>query len=122
MFRPAMSLLAVALTLSLAACSPGPNDAADAPAAPSDAATAPAEPVLVEESAPFGEDPCNADAVQSLIGQEATDTVVEQARIDAGAQVARTLAPGQVVTMEFHEGRLNVDVDEAGTITGLRCG
>jgi len=48
--------------------------------------------------------------------------VVEQARIDAGAREARVLHPGQVVTMEYKEGRLNVDVNDREAVVGLRCG
>lgn len=65
---------------------------------------------------------CDADAARSVIGQQATPEVLEQARTAAGAQDVRTLAPGQVVTMEYREGRLNVEVDEANVVTAVRCG
>lgn len=66
---------------------------------------------------------CNADVAKPhAIGKVATAEVVDRARRDAGAQVARVLKPGQMVTMEYREGRLNIDVDEANVITNLRCG
>lgn len=66
---------------------------------------------------------CNAEAARSAaLGKAATAVVVERARIDAGAQMARVLKPGQMVTMEYREGRLNIDVDDAGIIINLRCG
>ena len=66
---------------------------------------------------------CNADAAKpNAIGKVATADVVDRARRDAGAQMARVLKPGQMVTMEYREGRLNIDVDEANVITNLRCG
>lgn len=65
---------------------------------------------------------CNPEAARAAIGKLATPQVVEQARIDAGAGIARVLRPGQVVTMEFRADRLNVDVNERDAITGLRCG
>ena len=66
---------------------------------------------------------CNADAAKpNAIGKVATTDVVDRARRDAGAQMARVLKPGQMVTMEYREGRLNIDVDEANVITNLRCG
>jgi hypothetical protein len=65
---------------------------------------------------------CNAEAARAAIGREATPDVVERARIDAGADIARVLRPGQVVTMEYREGRLNIDVNERNAIIGLRCG
>ena len=128
MRTPTLPLLGAAIALALAACSPQPADPIDAPesttaADPADATTMPpAVDDATMQRAPAIEDPCDATNVQSLVGQEATEEVVEQARIDAGAQSARTLRPGQAVTMDFLEGRLNVDVDENGVITGLRCG
>ncbi|RDZ26651.1 I78 family peptidase inhibitor [Lysobacter silvisoli] len=66
---------------------------------------------------------CNAEAAKSAaLGKQATAEVVEKARSDAGASAARVLKPGQMVTMEFMEGRLNVDVDDKNVIVDLRCG
>lgn len=122
-------LLAAALVLAMAACSPQPPEPegrelqAQAAADPAAEAVPPAT-VAGEGPPPAGADmdPCDPAAVQALIGEQATDDVIEQARIDAGAEIVRTLRPDQVVTMEYRAGRLNIDVDDAGTITGLRCG
>jgi hypothetical protein len=65
---------------------------------------------------------CHADAAQSLVGQPATAQNVELARLRAGAQVARVLTPGQMVTMEFREARLNIYVDASNVITRVACG
>lgn len=66
---------------------------------------------------------CNADAARdAVLGQVASTEVVEQARLAAGAQMARVLKPGQMVTMEYREGRLNIDVDAKNVIINLRCG
>ena len=66
---------------------------------------------------------CNADAAKpAALGKPATAAVIEQARIDAGARMARVLKPGQMVTMEYAEGRLNIDVDAGNIIINLRCG
>ena len=67
-------------------------------------------------------DSCKADAAKSVVGQSATPDVVEQARTQAGAEVARVLKPGQAVTMEYRAGRLNVMVDANGVIESVRCG
>ncbi|NZA26180.1 hypothetical protein H0E84_07255 [Luteimonas sp. SJ-92] len=115
--RHAPSLLLAALVVSLASCTPV-RDAADEPGASTPAADAGAAPPSRE---PGGGD-CDASAVQSLVGQHADPSVVEQARNGAGAEVARVLTPGQMVTMEFRAGRLNIDVDDEGVITALRCG
>jgi hypothetical protein len=34
----------------------------------------------------------------------------------------RVLKPGMAATMDFQQDRLNIDVNERGAITGLRCG
>ena len=68
------------------------------------------------------DDACNAEPARRYIGQEATPDVVEQARVASGARMARTLKPGQMVTMEYSAGRLNLDVDSRNIITNVRCG
>lgn len=131
MSRHTMALLAAALALSFAACSPAPPEPTDPPediaaVDPADATTMPpaagATDDAMQPAGPGLDGHCDADAVQSLVGEQATDEVVEQARTDAGATLVRTLGPDEVVTLEYREGRLNVDVDDDGTITGLRCG
>jgi hypothetical protein len=121
MHRSTLSLSAAALALALAACTPQPPASAGDPAADAMPPATGAVDDALQPAAP-GMDSCDAGAVQSLAGQQATDEVIEQARMDAGAEIVRTLRPGQVVTMEFRAGRLNIDVDDDGTITGLRCG
>lgn len=78
-------------------------------------ATAPAEPA---PSAPT----CNAEAARIVVGQVASAEVVERARIAAGADTARTLAPNQAVTMEYLAGRLNLVVDAGNVVSDARCG
>lgn len=65
---------------------------------------------------------CDADAAAAAVGQAASADVVEQARTAAGAKTARVLRPGQIVTMEYLAGRLNVHVDDANVVTELTCG
>ena len=65
---------------------------------------------------------CNAEAAQRHVGKVATAATVDAARRDAGASVARTLKPDQMVTMEYMEGRLNIDVDASNVIIRVRCG
>lgn len=125
------ALLLSPLLVALAACT-APRDP-DAVGTPADAdPTAPAEPAPATPAPPAGTTPppaeppamatCDADAASGFIGQAATAGVVEQARVAAGAAVARTLSPGEVVTMEFRGDRLNLMVDEANVVTGVRCG
>ena len=82
----------------------------------------PADPPMSDPNPPATAS-CDADAARAnAIGKVATADVVEQARKDAGARMARVLKPGQMVTMEYAEGRLNIDVDAGNVITNLRCG
>jgi hypothetical protein len=39
-----------------------------------------------------------------------------------GAREVRKIEPGGAYTMDLDANRLNVEVDRAGTVTGLRCG
>lgn len=125
MFRPALSL-AAALLVVLSACrtsEPAGQASADA-AMPADTPSATTSPSSATETtttntAATG---CNADAARSAVGQIASSEIVDQARMAAGAETARTLKPGQVVTMEFNGNRLNLDVDAGNKVTNVRCG
>jgi len=113
------------LLFALVACT-APRDPDVAGAAGDQAPTAPVESAPPADAPPAAPPPtaqaCDADAANGAIGKAATTEVLEQARTAAGAAVARTLAPGQVVTMEFRGDRLNLMVDEANVVTGVRCG
>lgn len=65
---------------------------------------------------------CNADAASGYVGKTADATTVEAARKAAGAERARALKPGQMVTMEYLEGRLNVYLDANNKIERIGCG
>lgn len=110
-------VLAAALLVALSACTT--TDQADATASAEPAASAPG---AGNAATPPTQPDCNAEAARSVIGQVATADVVERARAAAGAQIARVLKPGQMVTMEFHPSRLNLDVDATNTVTNVRCG
>lgn len=118
MVRTALALV----VLMLGACTTSaPAGSATAPgaAAPADAAPPGTTPTPAPAPMPAA---CNAEAARGAIGQTASAEVVEQARLAAGAAIARTLKPGQMVTMEYHGGRLNLDVDADNVVTGVRCG
>lgn len=131
--------LIASLALALSACNEPsgapPGATAEGPAQANDTAASTPSPAPADSDAPSpGETPpptpeddsmsgpCNAEAASAAIGQVATPDVIEQARKDAGARMARTLAPDQMVTMEYLEGRLNIKVDDNNVVTGLTCG
>ncbi|MGD9774655.1 I78 family peptidase inhibitor [Diaphorobacter sp.] len=72
-------------------------------------------------TAPVGGD-CSAQGAQWAVGKMSTAKVVEEARVRAGARMARVLRPGQAITKEFNFQRLNLDVDATGVVVGVRCG
>lgn len=81
--------------------------------------TTPTEPPSMADAAAGT---CNADAADAFVGKRADDATVEAARTAAGAVTARTLKPGQVVTMEYLAGRLNLYLDANGNIERIGCG
>lgn len=72
-------------------------------------------------TAPVGGE-CAAQGAQWAVGRSATAKVVEEARVRAGARMARVLRPGQAVTLEFDGQRLNLEMDGSGKVIGARCG
>jgi len=65
---------------------------------------------------------CNANNASAAIGKVAVSVVVEQARMDAGARVVRVIRPGEAVTMEYMQDRLNIEVNANNVIITVRCG
>lgn len=101
------SLAATALIVGCAAPAPAPSPAATAaPVAP----PAPRAPL------------CNAEAAKFAVGKPFTQQLEAAARARAAAVTSRLLKPHQVTTMEFNEGRLNIDVDARNRVTSVRCG
>ena len=146
--QPLVVALAAWLSLAAAACSREAEPPADPATPPPTPAAEPAPPVAdamptdapvaqpiadappVSTVEPAGSVPpvavpiggCDAEAVKSLVGQASNETVIEQARRDSGVNTVRVLKPGEAATMDYRVDRLNVIVDDAGTITALRCG
>ena len=65
---------------------------------------------------------CNAAATAGLIGRPASSALGAEALRLSGAGIMRWLRPGEIVTMEFREDRLNIDLDERGRVKRVRCG
>lgn len=65
---------------------------------------------------------CDAAPAQWAVGKTNTIQHVEEARRRSGALMARVLRPGQAVTMEFNQERLNLTVDATGRVTKVSCG
>lgn len=65
---------------------------------------------------------CDASVVQNLIGETASADLGQQAMLRSGSGGLRWIRPGDMVTMDFREDRLNIDLDGRNRVTGLRCG
>ena len=65
---------------------------------------------------------CDAAGAQFAVGQAWNAPLAESARQRAGADSVRALRPNQMVTMEFNDRRLNLDLDAADRVTRVRCG
>ena len=65
---------------------------------------------------------CGADKAAKFVGKNATPDVRAQVIEAVGHSRIRWIRPGDAVTMDFSEGRLNVDLNAADRITGVRCG
>lgn len=112
------TFLAVVAGIALMACSPSTEPTPAAPVEPTAAAPVePAPPATTPTTDPAAADTCNMAQYTALIGKPSTD-----AGVPAAGPSVRIIKPGDQVTMDFSEARLNIDVDAAGVITGMRCG
>lgn len=99
--KPMFLLFAVLM----AACTPVP-DPAPAPLPPADNGLVEREP-----------DSCGAGDLQHLIGQN--EGMIRTVRTKGAYRI---IPPGALVTQEYDSFRLDVHVDDAGTILKLSCG
>lgn len=118
------SLLSLGAVLLVAGCTSfAPQAPADRSPQPNSApAPAPRAPEPIGKSTAPPGDICDAKPAQGMVGQQPTVRVIEQARVRSGARMARVLRPGQMVTQEFDQQRLNLDLDASGKIIAARCG
>lgn len=65
---------------------------------------------------------CNADAAQAWVGKPASDANIDAIRAAAGARSVRALKPGQPMTMDYRQDRVNVVQDASGAIEKITCG
>lgn len=64
---------------------------------------------------------CEASKASAAIGQQPSAEIVEQARVQAGAEIVRTLRHDQPITKEFRYGRLNLVLGADGRIASINC-
>ena len=122
--KHAVLIPALSAAIALAACSPSkPAETPAAPAVSTPEATTPtaADPPPTSAANPVpnpaDDDACKKATYAAIIGSTEKDPSVPA----AGPNV-RHIHPGDQVTMDFRQDRLNIDIDAKGVITGLRCG
>lgn len=65
---------------------------------------------------------CNAEGARWAIGMSPDPDVVDRVTRDTGSRDVRVLHPGTPATMDYRPDRVNIDVNDRGAITGIRCG
>lgn len=80
---------------------------------------APPPPVFVTLS---GEADCQVTQARYAFGRAIDAPLLEEMRNRTGSRSARTAPAGTPLPAPADPGRLNVDVDPQGRITGARCG
>lgn len=65
---------------------------------------------------------CNAEPAQSFVGKPASEANVQAAFKASGAKGLRSIKPGEAVTMDYREDRVNVYQDASGNIERISCG
>ena len=65
---------------------------------------------------------CHAEGARWAIGQPPDQDVVDRVLRDTGSRDARVLMPNSPMTMDHRPDRVNIEVNDRGAITGIRCG
>jgi hypothetical protein len=78
--------------------------------------------VQADVKVPTEQGRCRARPAEVLVGETYRRKVPTRAKALSGARTVRVIWPGQVVTADYREDRLNLNVDRNRTITAVRCG
>ncbi|GGA81685.1 hypothetical protein GCM10011521_20020 [Arenimonas soli] len=115
--------LALAGLFALSACATPSQDPPPADESADGFAAAPPPPAMDEagtnEEAPMT---CDAKAGQWAVGNVADEALVARVKADTGSDRVRVIKPGMMVTMDYREDRVNLDVDDDGKVLTVRCG
>ncbi len=65
---------------------------------------------------------CAVENLQSFVGQSVNEENGADALKQSGAKTLRWIAPRSAITMDFRQDRLNIEYDDAMTITRIYCG
>ncbi|WP_144634123.1 I78 family peptidase inhibitor [Bordetella genomosp. 13] len=119
-------LISVALLAGLAACGTPGTQGTSGTTASSSGQSASSTPSYSAPTSGSGagapRQVCDSQRVQNMVGQSYSDSVGQSVRSGSGSKNVRVLKPGQVMTMEYDESRINVILNTSGAIDALRCG
>jgi len=65
---------------------------------------------------------CDADALQYMVGKQATGQLGREALEKSGAKILRWIQPNTAVTMDYRTDRLNIAYDEKMMVDRINCG
>lgn len=64
---------------------------------------------------------CQTRTLEWMVGKQADETLLNRAKVESTAKVVRVLRPGQMVTMEYSDQRLNIYVDANNVVERYSC-
>jgi hypothetical protein len=65
---------------------------------------------------------CRAEGLNALVGRPATAELGAEAMRRSGATRLRWIRPGDMVTMDYSESRLNIHLDSQNRVERFACG
>jgi hypothetical protein len=64
---------------------------------------------------------CEAEKGLWAVGKIADEALVAKVMADTGSTQVRVIKPGMMVTMDYREDRVNLDVDADNRVLSVRC-
>lgn len=65
---------------------------------------------------------CTIERLDPLVGRARSEALGAEARRLSGASLLRWISPGDMVTMDYQTGRLNIHLDAQGRVDRFACG
>jgi hypothetical protein len=112
----------IVLAAMSAACAQVQPTEADAQEAPAEVTKTENKATTEPEAPVKGEGSCDAGKARSLIGREKSEPLGAEALRLSGARTIRWIRPGDVVTMDYREDRLNIHLDGQNKVVRIACG
>lgn len=115
--------MALAALFALSACATPSQEPPATEESADDFAAAPPPPPM-EQAAPQEEAKmkCDATPAKWAVGEVADEALVAKVKADTGSDRVRVIRPGMMVTMDYREDRVNLDVDADNRVLTIRCG